>query len=325
MATNDGVTEKLLRPLLLATAVATAIYGVAVFLGNPGDVWALAKSLTGPVWILMLSFLGISWLLRFLRWQRYLSWLGHAVQPGRSLAYYVGGFAFTVIPAKAGEVVRSVYLKAENVPYRSSIAAFLAERLLDVVVLVLLSTAILLEYLGVYPAVLLMVSVAASIVLLTFLARYTGALRLLVKRLVPKNDLIGREGVGSTLKQLSTLLRGRLLLEGTLIGLAAWTVEATILYVLLDNMGSNISYLTAVSAWAAGMLAGALSFLPGGIGGAEAAMGGFLLFVGVEASTVVSAVLIYRITTLWLAVLIGAVVVFFLEVARKRASKESSA
>jgi uncharacterized protein (TIRG00374 family) len=62
-----------------------------------------------------------------------------------------------------------------------------------------------------------------------------------------------------------------------------------------------------------GMLAGAISFLPGGLGGAEAAMVALLLTNGVVLGTAVLATVICRAVTLWFAVLLGIVAMLILE------------
>ena len=53
------------------------------------------------------------------------------------------------------------------------------------------------------------------------------------------------------------------------------------------------------------MLSGALSFLPGGLGGAEAAMIALLVAGGTVVGTAVLATLICRAVTLWFAVVLG--------------------
>src|SRR5579885_2379888 len=58
----------------------------------------------GVAAVLCLSL--VNYALRFARWNGYLDRLGYAVPLGRHLAYYLGGFAFTVSPGKFGEAVR---------------------------------------------------------------------------------------------------------------------------------------------------------------------------------------------------------------------------
>jgi len=53
------------------------------------------------------------------------------------------------------------------------------------------------------------------------------------------------------------------------------------------------------------MPGGALSFMPGGLGGDEAVMVGLLVWQGLDAADAVAATVIIRVTTLWFAVLLG--------------------
>ena len=55
------------------------------------------------------------------------------------------------------------------------------------------------------------------------------------------------------------------------------------------------------------MLAGALSFMPGGLGSAEAVMVGLLVSDGVGLPDSIAATVLLRLVTLWLAVGLGAV------------------
>ncbi len=51
----------------------------------------------------------------------------------------------------------------------------------------------------------------------------------------------------------------------------------------------------------------ALSFMPGGLGGAEAVMVALLMWKGVPSADAIAATVLIRLTTLWFAVGIGAV------------------
>ena len=52
---------------------------------------------------------------------------------------YIGGFSLTLAPAKAGEAIRSFYLKSHGVSYGDSLAAFLMERIMDVLAVLLIA------------------------------------------------------------------------------------------------------------------------------------------------------------------------------------------
>jgi uncharacterized protein (TIRG00374 family) len=68
-----------------------------------------------------------------------------------------------------------------------------------------------------------------------------------------------------------------------------------------------------VFVYALAMLAGAVSFMPGGLGGAEAVMVGLLVWKGMDGADAVAATVLIRLATLWFAVAIGAVMLIKLK------------
>jgi uncharacterized protein (TIRG00374 family) len=95
------------------------------------------------------------------------------------------------------------------------------------------------------------------------------------------------------------------LLIGLVIGIAAWSAEGWGFAILLVALGHPLTLATAFSIYAFSMLTGAASFLPGGLGGSEAAMIVLLRLTGVPLGVAVSATLLIRLATLWFAVLLG--------------------
>ncbi|RMN59810.1 hypothetical protein ALQ56_200272 [Pseudomonas syringae pv. papulans] len=76
---------------------------------------------------------------------------------------------------------------------------------------------------------------------------------------------------------------------------------------MLGWMGAQIPLTFAVFTYALAMLAGALSFMPGGLGSAEAVMVRLLMFKGMPGADAIAATLLIRLATLWFVVAIGAV------------------
>ncbi len=100
---------------------------------------------------------------------------------------------------------------------------------------------------------------------------------------------------------------------GLALGLIAWGAEGVAFHIILRSLDVPISLALAVGIYAVSVLAGALSFIPGGLGSTEAVMGVLLVLVGVDTATAVAATLVWRLATLWFAVAIGLVVVAGLE------------
>lgn len=74
-------------------------------------------------------------------------------------------------------------------------------------------------------------------------------------------------------------------------------------------MGVPIGFTTGIGIYGIAVLAGALSFLPGGLGSTEAVMGVLLVAFGADGAAAVAITLLCRIATLWFAVALGGLAV----------------
>lgn len=247
--------------------------------------------------------------LRFMRWQSYLRAVGHPIQWSPSLQIYLAGFALTTTPGKAGEALRGVLLKPLGVPYPQSFAAFFSERLSDLFGVVLLS----LFGLSLYPDARPMIAVGVLLVLVGFIVLSQRRLIEWLASWIP-----GRNGkVIGLIKHLFHVLlqaqrchRPGLLLSATVLSVLAWSAEALAFYWILQWMGADIPLTFAIFVYAMAMLAGAISFMPGGLGGAEAVMVGLLVWKGMPSADAIAATVLIRLATLWYAVAVGGVLLF---------------
>ena len=300
---RDLRLQRRLRQVALVAALAVLAYlGLAV-LGD-GDLVRDGLQRLGPSqWLTLLGLSLGNYGLRFLRWHAYLRALGARVTLGRDLLIYVAGFAFTVTPGKAGEAVRSFYLRGVGVPWSPGLAALAVERVLDLTVILMLAALALRVFADQAVPALLLVGLVAG--LLVGVTRPRVA-RALLGRL-PPGGRWGRLARGTTaiLDDARLLLAPRRLLVGLGMGLLAWGAEAWGFYLLLQWLGVAAPPGHAMGIYAVGMLSGALSFLPGGLGGAEAAMIALLVAGGAVFGTAVLATVICRAVTLWFAVVLG--------------------
>ena len=302
--------ERRLRQVALVAALAVIAYlGLAV-LSDAATMRDGLQRLGAGQWLTLLGLSLVNYALRFLRWHGYLRALGARVGLGRDLLIYVAGFAFTVTPGKAGEAVRSVYLRTAGVPWSPGLAALAVERVLDLAAVMMLAALALRVFADqALPALLLVVGVAGGLLIVTrpgLAPRLVGWL--------PDGGRWGRLKVGSlaVLAHSRLLLAPKRLLGGLGLGVVAWATEAWGFYLLLGWLGVDAEWWRAMGIYAVSMLAGALSFLPGGLGGAEAAMVALLVAGGAVFGTAVLATVICRAVTLWFAVVLGIGAVFAL-------------
>ena len=83
--------------------------------------------------------------------------------------------------------------------------------------------------------------------------------------------------------------------------------EGVSLYLIVHALGYELTASAVVSIYCLSILAGAASFIPGGLASTEAAIVLLLLAAGVGQTDVITASRISRSLTLWLAISIGVV------------------
>lgn len=287
------------RLLLYISLAAVAAYAGFTFWSGWEEAAQAARRVGLEGGALLLSLSLFNYAVRYGRWQYYLNYLGYRVPVGPSLHYYLASFAFTVTPGKLGEGVRSFYLKPHGVPLTSSFSALFIERLFD------LSATLIFATLGVFyfgrylPLVAVPVLAVMVILLLLASAGFRGWLR---------RGRLGRmTGILDALEAASVLSRGRLLVVGLLLSLLGWGAEATAFHAVLKLIGLELPLIASLGVYGLAISVGALSFLPGGLGGTEATMILLLGVAGVGAADAGAATILLRLATLWFAVLIGIV------------------
>ena len=133
-------------PIRTAIVLAVAAALVVVFLRN-----VPLRDVAGAIVHARLSWLGVSLVatilslvIRSLRWQYLLEPLGHASFANAFRATAVGFAASTILPARAGEVIRPYFLaRHEHMTATGAFATIVLERVLDVLtVLVLLASSV---------------------------------------------------------------------------------------------------------------------------------------------------------------------------------------
>ncbi len=304
------------RALTLSIGLAALLYLAFVLLVDRAAVLAVLRRVGSPVLVAIFALSLLNYLLRFWRWHRYIAAFGHVLPWRRHFLYYLAGFTLTVTPGKAGEAVRSLYLRGHGVSYAQSLAALFVERLLDVLAMSLLALLILLAR----PDYAWLVAVAWVLVL---------ALGWLVTRpWLPDRLRDWGDGhryghqfdrLARLLDSAASLLRPGYFLFGLGLGVLSWGLEGLSLYLITRDIGIELSLAAGIGIYAIAVLAGALSFLPGGLGGTEAVMGVLLVAFGSDGAAAVAITLLCRIVTLWFAVALGGVAVAALSLDGRRA------
>ena len=302
--------------------VIAIVIGVGAF-SMVGDVHHLGDRLEGFGWWAFFAALGLAlanYSLRFVRWQFYLRRQDVSVPLASSVLVFGAGLSLSITPAKLGELVKSYLLREmHDVPAPRTAPVVVAERVTDLIALLVLSVIGVAGY-GVDPT---LVTIAGALIgvglLLLAWPRPTRALITWVTTPAKLRRL--RDPLLETLDNLVQLCRPVPLVIATAIAIPAWACEC-IGFALICNAfpGVHVELGLAVVIYAGTTIAGALSFLPGGLGVTEGAMT-LALVEGAahfDRASAVAATLLTRLATLWFAVVLG---IGFLALARRRIAR----
>ncbi len=248
-----------------------------------------------------------NYVLRFLKWEFYLSRLGIRNIPKLdSFLTFLSGFVLTVTPGKVGEVFKSLVLfETHGVPMTKTAPIVVAERATDVIGIVAL---IVFGSLG-FSGGLLWAGIGSALVLALIIIvgnkKLSMALIHIVARLPGKLSKIAPK-LEAAYESLATLLALRNLLVPSLLSAAAWTLECLALWVILGGFGQSTSIPLATFFYATSTLVGAIVPVPGGLGITEGALMSQMTQIGhVEKGIATAAMILVRFATLWFAVLVG--------------------
>jgi uncharacterized protein (TIRG00374 family) len=297
---------------LVGRVVLGVAAGVAVYIGftiwaDAARVGAALRQFRWSLAALACLLAATNYLVRYLRWEYYLRVLDVRVAPRDSVLVFLAGFALTVTPGKLGEAVKALLLReSHGIPAARTAPIVIAERVTDLLALLLLALVGVFTFdvdrrFLVAGAVLvvsgvLVISVdALAEVAIAFAGRTPG-----VRRFAPK--------LGEFRGSAATLLRPAPLVIATAMSTVSWMLECLAFWAVVHGFpGASVPLRAATFIYASMTVAGALSFLPGGLGVTEAGMLALLVRfgTGLTRGSAAAATFVTRACTLWFAVAIG--------------------
>lgn len=290
--------------LILAVVLTVVIFLLLGLYADLGQVRSALFSFRWSLLPLILALAMLNYILRFFKWDSYLKALDVSLTAKESLAIFFAGLAMSVTPAKFGEVLKSYLVKQRcGIPMSRTAPIVFAERVTDFVALVVLALVGVMSFQ--YGRSVVLVGLALILVLLGLIFQRRIWSRCI--RIVEGIPRISKWAVRMSTAYESTLhlLRPRQLVVATGLSLPAWLAEGYGCYLVFRGLNVQVSSLYAVFMYAFSTLVGALTMLPGGIGGTEGSLTALAVMHGISKPLSVSATLLIRLCTLWFAVLLG--------------------
>jgi glycosyltransferase 2 family protein len=297
---------------------------------NPQQTWASIR--TANIYFLLAAFsiYYLSFPIRTLRWRLLLQNVGYTKANGVNLPkfwklleiIYISWFANVIVPAKLGDLYRAYLLHKETgLPATRTFGTVLAERLLDLIVLLLIFIpAVMISLHENLPSQLQFgLKITMAVVIIGIITLFL--LRLFptqIARLVPQrfrghyNHL--QEGTLGSFRRVPTL---------TALTVGVWACESLRFFFIalaLNLIGGNFLHIITAALFIAlgEALLTAIPFTSGGIGLVEGGMLAMIALFTLDSSRAAAAILIDRTISLFSLLALG-FIVFMIAVGRDAA------
>jgi uncharacterized membrane protein YbhN (UPF0104 family) len=303
------------KKLLWVLGLVATAYAAALLVFGEASLAASLQPLLSLVGLQAIALCLLNYLLRGLRWRRWMALHQRPLGRLEGLRLYLAGYAFTPTPGNVGEAVRGLWLTHQPLSTAQSLAIFGAERLADLLGLLLMAVPALVWFWWQSPWGPAALGWQANAVLWLGL----GAALLAVWALwalARVGRWLGQPGRTASTPRWAWLHAAWLCLahqpwRWLSLTLLAWAAQGLAVALLCQSAGLDIAAWLAAGLYALAMVGGALSALPAGLGGTEALLVGLLVGQGASAGAAVALTVLVRLLTLWLAVALGVLALLY--------------
>lgn len=302
--------KKFEKQIIIAVVLGFIVSSSLAIFGNLEQIINQLKTfkywLVLPIILLTL----LNYIFRFFRWQYYLSVIGFSkkLKIKDSALIFFAGLSMTITPGKAGEIIKSYFLKKfQKNNISETMPVIVIERFTDgLAALFLMSGGLLINKYGIPFFIITMIFSLLFILMMQnksiclLILRFLGKIRIFNKYINP---------LAKFYENSHKIVQWRHLLAGMVLGIIAWGAESYGLFLVLDGIGiaTNLEmFFTCMFIFCFSGVIGFATLLPAGIGVTEGTTTGLLmLLLTLNKSQAVSATLIDRLLTLWIGVAIG--------------------
>jgi uncharacterized protein (TIRG00374 family) len=338
MLGNGTDSESSISFVSIKKVAALVIVGSAVYLIISfyiGFETLLTNLLLIPWWTLplMMGFSLLNYVIRYMKWQYYLNRIGINLPHKDSFSVFLAGFTLTTTPLKIGETIKGVFInEIDDTPIAKTAPVVISERVTDLLAMVLLAMIGFVTGLNMLYIIAVGVLILIGALLLSQ-SRFYNMILMKLTSLGPMKRF--QDSIELVEDTLTNTLSPRPMFVSTAISIPGWFMECMELWLLLSllteygfpsfSIASLSLLLIATFVHAAASAIGALSFLPGGLGGYEAVSVLLLttVFSLTEGIAGVATILV-RLVTLWFSVIVGFIALGLVEARRKSRIKINS-
>jgi uncharacterized protein (TIRG00374 family) len=317
VSSNQNPKEKQRWVLVVFSFLLAA---VLLYLALRGLDWAVffttLKQITYTYLPLLLIFYGVSYLGRAIRWKLLVDGTNRIALREVFWANMVGYLGNTLLPARAGELARAVYLsKRSESSTMFVLATCLAERMMDVIALVIFGSVALLSLHTTSDALQTAINIMALVgVLGLFALLLLLRFRNTISRIIAHQRFLGEQPkekiiqwIGQFTLSLQSLLHVRKLFYFGLLTILIWCLDAINTVFLATLLHVHLIFTQAIVLLASLGLSSALPSTPGYVGIYQFVTIAVLEPFGITHEGALSLILVSQILNILLVSILGAI------------------
>lgn len=254
---------------------------------------------------IILILITLGYFLLILRWNLLLKKSGINIPNTSSILIFMGGVSLSIIPGKAGELIKSELLKVKfNIPRSKSVSIIVVEQVYSGIGLVVTSLFGLYYFdLGLY------ITIGFSVIVISlFLLLSSTKLFQKFSKIFQKIKFLNKfvENISESQQVVKNLITGKFILILLSLSTLFWIFISTSVYFILIGFGINIFELFTIwTMYTNSIMLGFISFLPIGIGVVEGSFAGFMAYRGIDISVALTLIIIIRLIVEWLPISAG--------------------
>lgn len=248
----------------------------------------------------ILGILFFTMFLRSLIQRSLLKRIGIELSIRQSYVIFLSGLSMLVTPGGSGQAIKSHFIKRKyGHPISKSLPIAFIERFYDFLAITVIMFMTIFIY---YSTISLTIIIISSIILGCIIfsiknKKFQMVLQFIIKKIPFLNKRSSQIFIFNN--SLEKLFESKLIMRNCFLVTCIFVIEGFVIYLSFLTFNINLGYIQTIHIFYTSVLAGALSFLPAGIGIMEVTFTKLLIQNNLELSAILSLIIFIRITTTW--------------------------
>ena len=296
---------KLFSKVILIVVISILIYVSFLIIS---DINLISKEFTNFQYEylpLILVLISSGFFSLILRWNLLLKKSGINIPNTSSILIFMSGVSLSIVPGKAGELIKSELLKIKfDVPRSKSVSLIIIEQIYSGIGLIITSLFGIYYFdLGIYIVIGFSILVGSIFLFLssnTLFKKFS----IIFHKIKFLNRFI--ENISESQSVIKNLLTGKFVASLIFLSTLFWIFISTAVYFIILAFQIDVfDIFTIWSMYSSSIMLGFVSFLPIGIGVVEGSFAGFMAYRGIDISIALTLIIIIRLIVEWLPISAG--------------------